>query len=243
VLLVGIDRWPTHWFASPEAVPGRPDSVTGRAAWFSFAFLLRTAAAALLDVDVAEVQAGTRTVRADDGRVHGQAFLCDTLENGAGYCRYLAHPTHTAELLGKAADVVDKWTAPAHAGRCDTSCNDCLRDFYNMPYHGLLDWRLAADMLAVAGGKDVPPDLTGLPTTSHWRPLVGHGPAPITTALAQFGYARIDLPFGPCFGVEGVTLVPVHPLMATLPAGVVNVLPSARRLDPFIAIRRPADYL
>jgi hypothetical protein len=33
---------------------------------------------------------------------------------------------------------------------CDTSCNLCVRDFYDMPYHGVLDWRLGLDMVRLA---------------------------------------------------------------------------------------------
>jgi hypothetical protein len=37
-----------------------------------------------------------------------------------------------------------------HGLECDTFCNRCLRDFHNLPYHGLLDWRMALDMARIA---------------------------------------------------------------------------------------------
>jgi hypothetical protein len=40
--------------------------------------------------------------------------------------------------------------ATPHALECDTSCNLCMRDYFNLPYHGLLDWRLALDMVRLA---------------------------------------------------------------------------------------------
>jgi DEAD/DEAH box helicase domain-containing protein len=81
VLLAGIDQF-------PEGVYADPQTVEGRAAWYSFAFWLRTVACAELDVDTNELQAGFRTHH-DQYRPAGEAFLCDQLENGAGYCRYL----------------------------------------------------------------------------------------------------------------------------------------------------------
>lgn len=44
---------------------------------------------------------------------------------------------------------------PRHADRCDSSCYDCLRDYYNMAYHPLLDWRLGEDLFALLAGETV----------------------------------------------------------------------------------------
>jgi ATP-dependent helicase YprA (DUF1998 family) len=156
-LLVDIKPpWPAGIYADPK-------TAIGRAAWYSFAFLLRVAAAELLDADTLELDAGFRTLPRD-GRASAQAFLCDKLENGAGYCTRLADPSHFASLLaqadpGQQDSVAAKWLADGHAKDCDTSCNLCLRDFYNMPYHGLLDWRLGLDMARLAATGAVP-DLT-----------------------------------------------------------------------------------
>jgi DEAD/DEAH box helicase domain-containing protein len=34
--------------------------------------------------------------------------------------------------------------------KCASSCYDCLRDYYNQQYHGLLNWRIALDLAALA---------------------------------------------------------------------------------------------
>src|SRR6185503_21362813 len=60
-----------------------------------------------------------------------------------------------------------KWMDPnalvdgskSHALECDTSCNHCLRDFQNLPYHSLLDWRLAIDMVQLARSSSTVIDL------------------------------------------------------------------------------------
>src|SRR5205085_11685579 len=119
----------------PQGVYAGPKTAIGRAAWYSFASRLRVAAAEFLHADTLEHDAGYRALPRD-GRASAQAFLYDKLENGAGYCTRLAEPAHFASLLAQADpgvkdSVAAKWIAHAHAGDCDTSCNLCLRDFYN----------------------------------------------------------------------------------------------------------------
>ena len=53
---------------------------------------------------------------------------------------------------GKSNSNAAKWLEAEHADACDTSCNKCLRDYGNMSYHPLLDWRLAIDMARLACG-------------------------------------------------------------------------------------------
>lgn len=92
ILLVNIDNWPVGVFADPT-------TVEGRAAWYSFAFWLRLAAGAHMDVDALELQASFRTLPDPVHSAIGQAFLCDQLENGAGYCRFLASAAEFQQLL------------------------------------------------------------------------------------------------------------------------------------------------
>ena len=53
ILLMSMTEWPRGLFASPT-------EVRGRAAWYSLAFFLQTAAAAILDIDTTELDAGFR---------------------------------------------------------------------------------------------------------------------------------------------------------------------------------------
>ncbi|MFI7543759.1 DEAD/DEAH box helicase [Actinoplanes sp. NPDC049599] len=129
---------------------GATDVADGRrAAWYSLAFLFRTvAAAALLDVQQMEFGAGIYSGLAD-GEPSAMAFLSDTLENGAGFCTYLGSPDVFPKLLDAAENYLDELRAPHHASECTASCYRCLRDYSNMAYHALLDWRLAGDLLTV----------------------------------------------------------------------------------------------
>lgn len=139
--------------------PGRaadPRTPAGRAALYSLAFMLRRAAAVYLDIQDYELKAGIRSQ--EDlalGSVVGQVFLCDTLENGAGYATHLGQPAVSERLLQMIVQdshqrFHDRLVDVSHSGACDTSCPDCLRSYSNLAYHNLLDWRLAIDMANLA---------------------------------------------------------------------------------------------
>ncbi|MHB1344023.1 MAG: DEAD/DEAH box helicase [Thermoleophilia bacterium] len=121
-------------------------STARRAAWTSFAFALRSAAAFTLDIEVSEIAAGLKFIRdKDSGELFPQIFLTDTIENGAGYVSYLGRTDNFRALLDATTSLTGDWAAPSH--KCDSSCYSCLKDYTNSPYHSLLDWRLAADTL------------------------------------------------------------------------------------------------
>ena len=110
-----------------------------------------------------------------DENVYGQIFLADKLANGAGYCRHLAEPDEKGELRLKniLQDMIkeDSKFYPElvnHGNQCDSSCYQCMRDYMNMSYHPLLDWRLGLDLVNLCLYKDYPINLE----TPYWTPLV-----------------------------------------------------------------------
>lgn len=131
-----------------EGIDLLPFTTGGRGAWYSLGFLLRAAAARFLDVGIGELDVGY-VVRQAGVAQRVEAFLADALENGAGYSTHLGQPAQLAGLLGEAEAVVERLAEPAHASVCDASCPDCLRDFGNLIFHPLLDWRLGRDLLRV----------------------------------------------------------------------------------------------
>lgn len=245
----------------PAGIFPDPRSVTGRAAWYSFAFLLRLAATVLLDVDVQELLCGIRTVLFQ-GVVRGQAFLSDSLENGAGYCRWLAQEENAPALIQVACDwksgqLGAKWVSPEHINECDTSCNKCLRDYNNLQYHGLLDWRLALDMARLASNPMAIIDIQSQIDNSidnYWLPLVHGRNATISRSLAQFGYEWQDVEGLPCFISKRrkKALISSHPLWTADNMLYLNTSKLLKKDDPdiqvsaldlFMAVRRPADYI
>ena len=252
VLLVGIENWRDGVFADPR-------TPVGRAAWYSFAFFLRSSAAALMDVDTLEFSAGF--IAAPDGDdAKGQAFLSDTLQNGAGYCWWLGQPENFQKLLSHGDVLLDssnaeKWTANPHGEDCDTSCNRCLRDFYNLAYHGLLDWRLAIDMARLALDDNAKLDLTtewsGL--ENPWKAL-SENLVPAT--MGSLGYNAQPIELGDLRGyvnqIRKRVMIVRHPLWTNAHPIYQASRNEAGRLypshaivptNPFEAIRRPADLI
>ncbi len=139
----------------PVGISAMPLRVEGRAALYSLGFILRRAAAVRLDIHEWELKVGLRVMLDANAQVVGQIFMSDTLENGAGYSSYFGTPARAENLLrfvaGETTDVFyGPLVADAHAAECRTSCPDCLRDFANLTYHNILDWRLGLDLARLA---------------------------------------------------------------------------------------------
>ncbi len=152
ILLVGLEHGDrTRWLDL------NPTRAAARASWYSFGFLVQVAAAYILDVGRNELKVGLRTVPVAGSAPLGQVFLSDALENGAGYATHLADPQQFSNLLDCMLNQIGlEWERHGQgADACDSACYDCLKDFANMPYHGLLDWRLAVDMAQLASGQDL----------------------------------------------------------------------------------------
>lgn len=120
-----------------------------KAAYYSAAFILRSAAAELLDIDPDELDISeVRQVPGEEGTLNvGEIVINDHLPNGAGFARWIyenwrdvlasiTDPPVSRECFGS------KLISWDHRNACDSSCYNCLRNFRNMAYHGLLDWRL-----------------------------------------------------------------------------------------------------
>ena len=132
----------------------------GLSALWSFAELLRIAAASELDVNPNELQVGLQPWRTETGTITRRIFIADSLENGAGYARHLATP----EVLRRVIEVVvtkigvNKLESERHKAACDASCPDCLRSYDNRFIHPHLDWRLALDLAQLAKGNPLSSD-------------------------------------------------------------------------------------
>ena len=114
--------------------------------------------------------------------------------------RFIANPT--SSLL---APII----AASHADRCQTSCPDCLRDYSNLAWHNILDWRMALDVARLALDGNAPVDFT----TSHWQPLVATATPPYFHALG-LGWTEITLGGLPAARSGGRGELIIHPLWA-----------------------------
>ncbi|PRY29289.1 DEAD/DEAH box helicase [Pseudosporangium ferrugineum] len=144
VLVIGLD----------QLAPGLridPQLPAGRGAWASLGYLLRDTAAKWLDIGSDEIQIGIHPRKRAE--LVGELFIADSLENGAGYATRLAAKIET---LFQEADAYAEALRRHGAGQpCDSSCHSCLRDYNNRPWHPLLDWRLAVDLLDLLRGRSL----------------------------------------------------------------------------------------
>ena len=239
--------------------PGRqadPRTPQGRGALYSLGFMLRRAAAVYLDIQDYELKAGIRS-NEDPARdaVTGQIFLCDTLENGAGYATHLGKPGVAQELLEMiskqtARGFHERLVAPEHADACSTSCPDCLRSYSNLAYHNLLDWRLAVDMSELALDAGTAVSLA----SDRWRSIAVT--AARTLQSARPGYTQISLAGLPAVTNGAKAVIVTHPLWQHDRATCVpelaaawgeaeqerglEVEPQESFISVFEALRRPA---
>ncbi len=125
-----------------------------------------------------------------------------------------------------------------------------------MQYHGLLDWRLALDMISLAKSAEtqIGISLQDGATHSHWSNLTGGSNAPISRTLKQFGYE-----FNPDYTLpvfvndhRNRALVSKHPLWSNSHKSLTKTIAKIQEqhpkyeveaMDIFVAVRRPGDFL
>lgn len=137
---------------------GAAASIDGRrSAWYSLAFLLRTVAASVLDIQPSELSAGIYSGMAGSEPA-AFAFLADSIENGAGFSTHLGSPGYVRGFFDAVREYLLDLENGEHSETCSSSCYRCLRDYGNMSYHGLLDWRLARDLFHYLTSGNFQPD-------------------------------------------------------------------------------------
>ena len=133
-------------------------------------------------------------------------------------------------------------------GRCDSSCYDCLRQYRNMNYHGLLDWRLGLSALRVLAAPITLCGVDGdfsLPEMEGWPAMARS----LRDAFAlSFGGTIRDFGDLPGCRVGRKQVILVHPLWncaqpSQMLAGAVAAADQnveIRFLDTFNILRRPS---
>ncbi len=204
-----------------------PACAESRAAWYSFGFLLRRAAAVSLDVSESEIDLGIQPVMdftSPFAPPSARIFISDSLENGAGYSTFLGEPHRFEELLhfmlGEMSPSwashlpVDSFHSPlvdaAHEVECVNSCHRCLREFGNMAFHALLDWRLGLDMVRLALDHHAAIDLT----YPYWSSLLSRIAIPYFDGLNLAPQLFAGL-HGGVNAYTGEAVILIHPLWDT----------------------------
>jgi len=150
-----------------------------KAAFLSWAFLIRKSICDRLDIETNEFDVGYRVspkLESGNGRATSESvaeiFIVEKAENGAGYCNYLngltdveiSTQTFINALLPGGRVHNEILMKPSHETNCGSSCYDCLRDYYNQRHHSLLNWRVALDVAGLASDAEYKLDFD----QPHW---------------------------------------------------------------------------
>lgn len=222
-----------------------------KAGIYSASFIIRSQLADTLDVDSTEVEICNFQRCESHGSAVGAITLGDDLANGAGFVdwAYRNWSSLLGEIVAPSApgSFSARLVSEEHASACASACYDCLMAYRNMPYHGLLDWRLGLGYLRALmdpgyssglDGKFRVPELAGWPTHA----------ARLTENLAgTFHYrAHVDGPV-PWLETGAEPVVVVHPFWDDVsPAGILAEAIAdigsgpVKVIDTFNLLRRPS---
>ena len=145
-------------------------------AFLSWGTLIRKCAAAYLDVETNELSINyfLRGKTKGDSEIRPAIYLIENLENGAGYTDHLGSMDDSEKYkafikpLLKGGDIYNRLTSENHMKKCDCSCYDCLRDYYNQQSHSILNWRLGLDLAHISADEKFIPQYT----TDYWKDVV-----------------------------------------------------------------------
>lgn len=221
-----------------------------KAAYYSAAFILRSLAAELLDIDPDEFEvSNVRQVELTTGRRAGEIVLSDHLTNGSGYVAWVHD--NWAEVLASATSSVERantfigaLTSDSHRENCDSAGYDCLRQYRNMIFHGLLDWRLGLSLLRSLSDNTFVCGLDrdfSAPDLDRWQEFAQERR---DAFCSTFSCTPRDFGPLPGFAVGTQQVVIVHPLWDThRPLGLLAEAHAAasappQHLDTFNLLRR-----
>lgn len=151
-----------------------------RGAFLSWGYMLRKNIAGELDIKTDELSVEFFNTKTNDssGKIYPGVYMIEQLDNGAGYAKRI-YSLSQQELQHWICDEIinrenpdslyNKLISPLHS-ECDSSCYDCLRDYYNMFAHSILNWRLGLDIIQISKDSDFIPQYRG--TNNYWEKIV-----------------------------------------------------------------------
>ncbi len=217
----------------------------------------------MLDIDPDEIDINyLRRREVGPDQFVAEIVFSDYLANGSGFTRWIAdhwqhclsetlHPQNIESFPAKLVD------AP-HRDHCRSACYDCLLNYRNMPYHGLLDWRLGLAALRVLQDPDYRCGLDGVFNSAGTVELNGWMEEARVRRdnFCQAFDAASAAEFGPLPGfilTSGLVAIVIHSLWDTR-GGIDGIAAEAfdeaaeragsednvRFVDPFNLQRRPS---
>ena len=226
-----------------------------KAAFYSAAFIVRSVTAQQLDIDPEELDvSGLRQVDLNGAKV-GELVISDRLANGSGFTDWLAKHWEDIlkeQILNSKNSFAAAIMSDEHRQKCDSSCYDCLQQYRNMNYHGLLDWRLGLSLLRVLANDNFSCGLDGSFDTPDLEGWLNTATKLRDTFCSSFSYCSPQQ-FGELIGftLGDKKVIVVHPLWdlykpvglladAVAVAKVEDPSQVVRYLDTFNLLRRPS---
>ncbi|MFA6890665.1 MAG: DEAD/DEAH box helicase [Sphaerochaetaceae bacterium] len=212
-----------------------------RGAFLSWGELLRKVACDELDVDQTEISVGF-TLSKRNGKIVPLVYFVENLQNGAGYTDYLASSPKISKKvfidgLASNSPMVKSLLNPRHSGNCDSSCYDCLRNYYNQVEHSILNWRLGLDIAAISRDAMYVPTLA----TGYWKPVCDRA-IDAFEALHESGSAILAVDSGALLvrRVIDRTVLVVHPLWST---SKINSVKRASGIEEAVTIMSITEFI
>lgn len=225
-----------------------PNTVTGRAALFSAGFLIRSVIAEKLDIDADEIEISQylRSKVRDESNV-GEIILSDSLPNGAGFVSWLE--SNWIKLLDEIFSSPNKHSfikyILSNEHNCESACYSCLKNYRNMAYHGILDWRLGLGYLRAMHNKGYQ---SGLDSNFEYPELKGwiQSAKELTEQFSSyFGYENVNWAGIPGMKLGSQNIIVIHPLWnkdnadGILADAKIEAGEQAVFIDTFNLLRRP----
>lgn len=162
-----------------------------KAAYISAAHLLRAIASDYMDIDPEELDICDYHIEKlpDSDKQIGVIIMNDHLPNGSGFSLYLAK--NWSKMLGglirysAERNYIGTLFSPAHYD-CQDACYQCLKNFRNMGFHSILDWRLGVSMLKILIEQNYSAGLDGDFSTPELRGWIERGNALIESLSNAF---------------------------------------------------------
>jgi hypothetical protein len=151
-------------------------SIEIQSAFISWGNLLRKRVADLLDIETRELSVGYCIAPGGGSGIinpHPVIYLVEQLENGAGYTNYIGSSDERVrkfaiESFSEDEEFLSSLIGNLHSQKCDSSCYDCLCDYFNQKEHNLLNWRLGLDLAKIAADSKFVPSLI----VNYWEPVI-----------------------------------------------------------------------
>lgn len=212
---------PTGIQLNPFDFDNRNDSLSFetqgvRAAFYSLSFILQRAIASKLDVDPREIDVvepvtnqGIGLVTLADEQINGSGFVVDLFDYFDDYVERILH--------GK-DDFFNTMLSQVHSDECDSTCYKCLSNYNNMPYHGLLDWRLGIALFRLMVDNSYRVGLDGdfnYPELRDWKQTATSLLETLNQSFGMGCTVRDENALPYLLHPDGKAIIAVHPLWKT----------------------------